>query len=270
MGGTFKSRTGHGRATARYPLPARAPVMPPYAPAAAATEGLVRDELLAVGLLQVRAQPRRAADSGPDAPRGASKWLTRTPNAAPLRSLRAKKALEGSKKPGEPGALEALGTAIEKASWLNGTPGEPRQKLRHAKKKYRALLEVAAKRIAEGLGDAGAKPSSHAKDAYDPEEYEELKTGYESLKWKLIRKPGGQSVKYEAYYRLYGLHMQAEQGDNATDRPEWAEKGGIDFAGRAKWDAWKALAGKSREDAKHDFVKEFYEFSSDALFQDTR
>lgn len=244
--------------------------MPPYAPVAAATEGLVRDELLAVGLLQVRAQPRRAADSGPDAPRGASKWLMRTPNAAPLRSLRAKKALEGSKKPGEPGALEALGTAIEKASWLNGTPGEPRQKLRHAKKKYRALLEVAAKRIAEGLGDAGAKPSSHAKDAYDPEEYEELKTGYESLKWKLIRKPGGQSVKYEAYYRLYGLHMQAEQGDNATDRPEWAEKGGIDFAGRAKWDAWKALAGKSRKDAKHDFVKEFYEFSPDALFQDTR
>lgn len=36
-------------------------------------------------------------------------------------------------------------------------------------------------------------------------------------------------------------HQQASQGDNATERPMWAEKGGLDFEGRARWDAWAAV-----------------------------
>lgn len=32
--------------------------------------------------------------------------------------------------------------------------------------------------------------------------------------------------------------MQISQGDNTTERPMWAEKGGLDFEGRARWDAW--------------------------------
>jgi acyl-CoA-binding protein len=32
--------------------------------------------------------------------------------------------------------------------------------------------------------------------------------------------------------------MQATEGDNTTERPMWAEKGGLDFEGRARWDAW--------------------------------
>ena len=34
--------------------------------------------------------------------------------------------------------------------------------------------------------------------------------------------------------------MQAAQGDNTSERPMWAEKGGLDFEGRARWDAWTA------------------------------
>lgn len=41
--------------------------------------------------------------------------------------------------------------------------------------------------------------------------------------------------------RYCRYHMQALQGDNATERPMWAEKGGLDFEGRARWDAWAAL-----------------------------
>jgi hypothetical protein len=36
--------------------------------------------------------------------------------------------------------------------------------------------------------------------------------------------------------RLYGLHMQAVAGDNTAERPMWAEKGALDFEGRARCD----------------------------------
>lgn len=35
----------------------------------------------------------------------------------------------------------------------------------------------------------------------------------------------------------------------------WAERGGLDFEGRAKWDAWTALAGLDGDKAKLRFVK---------------
>ncbi len=35
-------------------------------------------------------------------------------------------------------------------------------------------------------------------------------------------------------------HMQGVKGDNTAERPMWAEKGGLDFEGRARWDAWSA------------------------------
>ena len=49
--------------------------------------------------------------------------------------------------------------------------------------------------------------------------------------------------------------MQASKGDNAEDRPMWAEKGGLDFEGRAKWDAWTAVKGTSTQKAMLAFVK---------------
>ena len=51
------------------------------------------------------------------------------------------------------------------------------------------------------------------------------------------------------------LHMQANEGENKTERPMWAEKGGLDFEGRARWDAWTANKGMAAEKAKLLFVK---------------
>lgn len=50
--------------------------------------------------------------------------------------------------------------------------------------------------------------------------------------------------------RLYGLAQQAVAGDNSTERPMWADKGGLDFEGRARWDAWAALKGVEAEQAR--------------------
>ena len=35
----------------------------------------------------------------------------------------------------------------------------------------------------------------------------------------------------------------------------WAEKGGLDFEGRAKWDAWTAVKGTPSQKAMLAFVK---------------
>ena len=51
------------------------------------------------------------------------------------------------------------------------------------------------------------------------------------------------------------LHMQATKGDNAAERPMWAEKGGLDFEGRARWDAWTAVKRVKAPRAQLDFVK---------------
>ena len=49
--------------------------------------------------------------------------------------------------------------------------------------------------------------------------------------------------------------LQVTQGDNATERPMWAERGGLDFEGRARWDAWTAVKGLEEAKAKLRFVK---------------
>lgn len=95
--------------------------------------------------------------------------------------------------------------------------------------------------------------------------------------------------------------MQAEKGENTTERPMWAEKGGLDFEGRAKWDAWTANKGMASAKARLQLVKvgwmqlpakgtldisgpenqaligvlpallqEYYEFPVKALYSDTR
>lgn len=64
--------------------------------------------------------------------------------------------------------------------------------------------------------------------------------------------------------------MQVHHGDNTAERPMWAEKGGIDFEGRARWDAWTAMKSVEQEKAKLRFVKLYYEFAATALYKDTR
>ena len=49
--------------------------------------------------------------------------------------------------------------------------------------------------------------------------------------------------------------MMAENGENTKERPMWAEKGGLDFGGRAQWDAWTALKGMKTDRAKLEFVR---------------
>ena len=50
--------------------------------------------------------------------------------------------------------------------------------------------------------------------------------------------------------KLYALYKQATSGDVEGDRP-----GMMDFVGRAKYDAWAALAGTSTEDAKRGYAE---------------
>lgn len=48
---------------------------------------------------------------------------------------------------------------------------------------------------------------------------------------------------------LYSLYKQATEGDVSGDRP-----GALDVAGRAKYDAWRAISGTSRAEAESGYV----------------
>ena len=49
--------------------------------------------------------------------------------------------------------------------------------------------------------------------------------------------------------QLYALYKQGNNGDVTGERPGFA-----DFEGRAKFDSWNKLQGKSMEDAKNEYV----------------
>ena len=49
--------------------------------------------------------------------------------------------------------------------------------------------------------------------------------------------------------QLYALFKQSTMGDVTGDRPGFA-----DFEGRAKFDAWNKLQGKSAEEAKKKYI----------------
>lgn len=48
---------------------------------------------------------------------------------------------------------------------------------------------------------------------------------------------------------LYALYKQASEGDVTGDRP-----GGFDFKAIAKFDAWEALKGKSKDQAMQEYI----------------
>ena len=49
--------------------------------------------------------------------------------------------------------------------------------------------------------------------------------------------------------QIYALYKQASAGDVDGKRPGFG-----DMIGRAKWDAWHAIAGKSKDDAMQEYV----------------
>jgi len=49
--------------------------------------------------------------------------------------------------------------------------------------------------------------------------------------------------------QLYALFKQASSGDADAERPGFG-----DFVARAKWDAWNAIAGKSKDEAMQEYV----------------
>merc|ERR1712045_909947 len=49
--------------------------------------------------------------------------------------------------------------------------------------------------------------------------------------------------------KLYALFKQGTVGDCNTSRP-----GMLDMKGKAKWDAWNGIKGKSQDDAKAEYV----------------
>ena len=49
--------------------------------------------------------------------------------------------------------------------------------------------------------------------------------------------------------KIYALYKQATRGDADGERPGFA-----DMVGRAKWDAWNGLKGKSTDDAMQEYI----------------
>jgi len=49
--------------------------------------------------------------------------------------------------------------------------------------------------------------------------------------------------------QIYALYKQANEGDVTGERPGFA-----DFEGRAKFDSWNKLQGKSGEDVKQEYI----------------
>jgi diazepam-binding inhibitor (GABA receptor modulator, acyl-CoA-binding protein) len=61
---------------------------------------------------------------------------------------------------------------------------------------------------------------------------------------QLAERPGD-----DVLLKLYALYKQGTQGDAGDKRP-----GVFDLVGRAKYDAWKALAGTAPEVAQQEYV----------------
>ena len=49
--------------------------------------------------------------------------------------------------------------------------------------------------------------------------------------------------------KVYALYKQASRGDADRERPGFA-----DMVGRAKWDAWNGLKGKSADEAMQEYI----------------
>ncbi len=68
----------------------------------------------------------------------------------------------------------------------------------------------------------------------------------------------GKNLSNDELLTLYSLYKQATVGDCNTERP-----GMLDFKGKAKWDAWNGIKGKSQTDAKKEYVQTVLKYLPD-------
>lgn len=139
-----------------------------------------------------------------------------------------------------------------------------------ARTRLRKSLADAAAKAQAAAASAAADASPFTKTSYDVSDFPLLSSTFESLAWRAIAKPGGATVKPEPYYELFALSSQAISGDVTGERPMWAERGGLDFDGRALWDAHSALRRLPSEEARLRFVKLYWEFRPRALYSEGR
>lgn len=64
------------------------------------------------------------------------------------------------------------------------------------------------------------------------------------------KEPGIQKITNDEKLSLYGLYKQGTEGDNKAGEP-WA----IQIEAKAKWTAWTAHKGKSKEQAQAEYVE---------------
>lgn len=73
-------------------------------------------------------------------------------------------------------------------------------------------------------------------------------------------KEHGKNISDNDLLTMYSLYKQATVGDCNTERP-----GMLDFKGKAKWDAWNGVKGKSKEDARKEYVQFVMKFLPDEV-----
>lgn len=96
-------------------------------------------------------------------------------------------------------------------------------------------------------------------DIPDVSRFEELAESFPTLKWRMISRPGGATMKPVDFYRLDGAKKQVEIGDVNIEKPMWAEHGGLDFHGREAYDQWEKFKGQDKEKAKKTFCRVYAE-----------
>ena len=68
----------------------------------------------------------------------------------------------------------------------------------------------------------------------------------------------GKNLSNDQLLKLYSLYKQATVGDCNTEKP-----GMLDLKGKAKWEAWNGVKGKSQDDAKKEYVEYVLTFLPD-------
>jgi len=77
----------------------------------------------------------------------------------------------------------------------------------------------------------------------------ELEKKFKKAVWLVRNGPPNPNASNEEKLKFYSYYKQATEGDVSTPQP-WA----VQFEARAKWDAWSALTGVSKEEAMQKYI----------------